>query len=72
MKKLLMQILGWFDNKVKENEYQAKNFPANEIDWPRVIPYLGLHLGLISLFYVGYSFADCGHSTNSDGGRRRP
>ena len=55
MKKLLMQILGWFDNKVKENEYQAKNFPAKEIDWPRVIPYLGLHFGLISLFYVGYS-----------------
>ncbi len=55
MKKFLKHFLSWFDNKIKENEYTNKNFRVKEIDWLRVIPYLGLHLGLISLFFVGYS-----------------
>lgn len=55
MKKILLYFLSWFDNQIKENEYSNKNFHAKEIDWPRVIPYIGLHIGLVFIFFVGYS-----------------
>ena len=41
------------ENQIKENEYSNKNFHAKEIDWPRVIPYIGLHIGLVFIFFVG-------------------
>ena len=55
MKKILLYFLSWFDNQIKENEYSNKNYHAKEFEWPRVIPYIGLHIGLVFIFFVGYS-----------------
>ena len=53
--KLLNFFFSWFDNRIKEREYQSKKINAQDIDWLRVIPYIGLHIAVISLFFVGYS-----------------
>lgn len=55
MKLFLKLFLGWFDNSIKEEEYRNKTFKSNEVDWIRAIPYLALHISLISIFFVGYS-----------------
>ena len=55
MKSFLKLCLGWFDNSIKEEEYRNKTFKSNEVDWIRAIPYLALHISLISIFFVGYS-----------------
>ncbi|MBL6729050.1 MAG: acyl-CoA desaturase, partial [Methylophilaceae bacterium] len=55
MKLFLKLCLGWFDNSIKEEEYRNKTFKSNEVDWIRAIPYLALHISLISIFFVGYS-----------------
>ena len=53
--KLLNFFFSWFDNRIKEREDQSKKINAQDIDWLRVIPYIGLHIAVISLFFVGYS-----------------
>ena len=56
-KHLIRYFVGWFDNRVVETKYLNINLHGKEIDWARVIPYIIIHLSLISLFFVGVSKA---------------
>jgi stearoyl-CoA desaturase (delta-9 desaturase) len=50
-------ILSWFDNEVAST---LRDTETHRIDWWRVIPFVGLHLACLSLFWVGWSwFAVC-------------
>lgn len=49
---LLMQIMGWLDNE----RYQPPASATHEtIDWWRVLPFVALHIALLSLIVVGWS-----------------
>jgi len=48
-------VMSWFDNRVVEAKYLNVELHGKEIDWARVIPYIIIHLSLISLFFVGVS-----------------
>lgn len=54
----LKKIISWFDNQavqVEEAVACAKNKWAN-IDWLRVIPFVLLHMGCLTVFWVGFSW----------------
>jgi len=55
IKRLIRFVISWFDNKVIEAKYLNIDLHGKEIDWARVIPYLIIHLSLISLFFVDVS-----------------
>ena len=55
IKPSLKYFLGWFDNKIVENKYLNINLHGKEIDWARVIPYIVIHLSVISIFFVDFS-----------------
>lgn len=49
---LLWRLVGWLDN----HRYQPPlNASAESIDWWRVLPFVCLHVALISLWWVGWS-----------------
>jgi stearoyl-CoA desaturase (Delta-9 desaturase) len=49
---LLWRLIGWLDNQ----RYQPPASAHEEsIDWWRVLPFVGLHLALIALYWVGWS-----------------
>ena len=49
---LLGRLVGWLDNqRYKPPAYAS----AESIDWWRVVPFVALHLALVSLFWVGWS-----------------
>ena len=48
-------VMSWFDNRIVEAKYLNIELHGKEIDWARVIPYIIIHLSLISLFFVGVS-----------------
>lgn len=54
MKKILFQITRWFDNEVKETSAEITDEHA--VDWWRVVPFILLHLSVVSLFWVGASW----------------
>jgi stearoyl-CoA desaturase (delta-9 desaturase) len=48
--------LNWFDNDALTARSAANGHkPGREIDWTRVLPFLGLHLGCFAVFLVGAS-----------------
>jgi stearoyl-CoA desaturase (Delta-9 desaturase) len=51
--KLFKFLFSWFDNEVASNSGDTQ---AHQIDWWRVIPFVGLHLACLSLFWVGWSW----------------
>ena len=55
IKPSLKYILGWFDNQIVENKYLNIDLHGKEIDWARVIPYIIIHLSIISIFFVDFS-----------------
>ena len=55
IKWILKLIISWFDNRVVEAKYLNIDLHGKEIDWARVIPYIIIHLSLISLLFVGVS-----------------
>ena len=49
-------LFGWLDN----SHYDANTTAAeNQIDWPRVIPFVCLHLACFAIIYVGFSWFAC-------------
>ena len=49
-------IINWFDNDaVIEQSASASPASGREIDWARVLPFLGLHLGCFAVLIVGAS-----------------
>lgn len=49
---LLWRLIGWLDN----HRYQPpETASAESIDWWRVLPFVALHIGLVSLYWVGWS-----------------
>lgn len=55
---MFRKIISWFDNhavQVEEAVASAKNKWAN-IDWLRVIPFVLLHMGCLTVFWVGFSW----------------
>ncbi|MDC0182598.1 acyl-CoA desaturase [Nitrosomonadales bacterium] len=55
IKPSLKFILGWFDNQIVENKYLNIDLHGKEIDWARVIPYIIIHLSIVSIFFVDFS-----------------
>jgi stearoyl-CoA desaturase (Delta-9 desaturase) len=50
---LRIALFGWLDN----SHYDANTTAAeNQIDWPRVIPFVALHLACFGIIYVGFSW----------------
>jgi stearoyl-CoA desaturase (Delta-9 desaturase) len=50
---LRVSILGWLDNThYSDNSALAEN----QIDWPRVIPFVCLHLACFAIIFVGFSW----------------
>ena len=53
---LRIALFGWLDN----SHYDANTTAAeNQIDWPRVIPFVCLHLACFAIIYVGFSWFAC-------------
>jgi stearoyl-CoA desaturase (delta-9 desaturase) len=48
-----MSIASWFDNAVAAAV--ASSDQPRKIDWPRQLPFIGLHLGCLAVFWVGTS-----------------
>ncbi|GAB3039287.1 MULTISPECIES: fatty acid desaturase [Oleiagrimonas] len=42
----------WFDTGAQVDEHDAN---ADRIDWARVVPFIGMHLACLGVFYVGVS-----------------
>lgn len=53
---MLTRLVHWFDNEAvhAEGDFSA-NVAWNEVDWPRVIPFILLHLACFAVFWVGIS-----------------
>ena len=50
---LRVALFGWLDN----SHYDMNtNVAENQIDWPRVIPFVSLHLACFGIIYVGFSW----------------
>jgi stearoyl-CoA desaturase (delta-9 desaturase) len=45
----------WFDNDAGAGDYSGAAASARRIDWPRVVPFLALHLACAAVFIVGTS-----------------
>ena len=52
--RLMTALRRWFDNAASD---PAATGEASIIDWPRVIPFIGLHLGCLAVLWVGWSAA---------------
>ena len=48
-------LLTWFDNDVALAA--ADGVPARGVDWPRMLPFVALHLGCFAVIWVGFSTA---------------
>ena len=46
-------LLTWFDNDAAA--VQADDVPARGIDWPRMLPFVAMHLGCFAVIWVGMS-----------------
>jgi len=60
---MFKKIIKWFDNEatIKDANTLHADFdtqPSNwsEIDWVRVVPFIGIHLACFSVFWVGFSW----------------
>ena len=54
MKKIIFKLTRWFDNEAVNNA-NTKNVDKHTVDWWRVVPFILLHLSVISLLWVGFS-----------------
>ena len=61
LKSLFVSIVGWLDNsRYASNTSVVEHAAAdNQIDWPRVIPFVCLHLACFGIIYVGFSWFAC-------------
>ena len=50
---LVLSVLQWFDSHSKHA--RAPGSQKKEVDWLRVLPFLGMHLGCLGIFWVGWS-----------------
>ena len=50
---LCISLFGWLDNS---HYVENTNSADNQIDWPRVIPFVMLHLACFGIIYVGFSW----------------
>ena len=50
---LRISLFGWLDNS---HYVENTNSANNQIDWPRVIPFVMLHLACFGIIYVGFSW----------------
>ncbi len=53
--RLWRSIVCWFDNAAGSPEIAAEQPHARRIDWPRLAPFIGLHLGCLAVLWVGAS-----------------
>ena len=62
MKHFLIKLISWFDNDAVKHDVKAGEQDGNspdsiyKVDWYRVIPFILLHLSVISLIWVGTSW----------------
>ena len=52
----LQSLARWFDNEAGAVEHAATGPRAREIDWPRVLPFMALHLACAAVVFVGASW----------------
>ena len=55
---MFKKIIHWFDNNAVEIEGDVITPEADwrQIDWARVIPFVGIHLACLGVFWVGFSW----------------
>lgn len=51
----MRSLLAWFDNNSVNEPSPPNGKPARHIDWLRVLPFIGLHLGCLAAFWTGVS-----------------
>ncbi len=61
MKHFLIKLTSWFDNDAIQHNNEASNkddtlISTYKVDWWRVVPFILLHLSVISLIWVGTSW----------------
>ncbi|WP_455211367.1 acyl-CoA desaturase [Kaarinaea lacus] len=45
----------WLDTGANSSNSAADGADAKQVDWPRVIPFVGIHLGCVGVLWVGWS-----------------
>lgn len=50
MKSILSTIVNWFD------AYSPKQSDSQSVDWMRILPFIGIHLGCFAVLWVGFSY----------------
>jgi len=53
LKSITASLLQWFDTQ--HNENKARTHQPKQIDWVRVVPFIGVHLACLGIFWVGFS-----------------
>jgi len=53
LRRAWIAFLRWFDTRTGEDEAA----PSESIDWVRVLPFLGMHVACLGVFWVGFSWA---------------
>ena len=48
-------ILGWIDNSAYSEVEKQHARGNSSIDWVRIVPFIGLHVACLSVFFVGWS-----------------
>ena len=55
MVKALRAVASWFDSSATDVSVPVDAAEAGRIDWLRTLPYLGMHLACLGVFWVGWS-----------------
>ena len=55
MVKALRAVASWFDSSAADVSVPVDAAEAGRIDWLRTLPYLGMHLACLGVFWVGWS-----------------
>ena len=59
VKTWLTALAGWFDTSHYASANTTQTQQKNHIDWPRVIPFVLLHLACFGIIFVGFSWFAC-------------
>ncbi|MFO6421063.1 acyl-CoA desaturase [Hylemonella sp. W303a] len=51
----MRSLLAWFDNQSVTESLPTAGAPGRHVDWLRVLPFIGLHLGCVAVFWTGVS-----------------
>ncbi|MEM9801858.1 MAG: acyl-CoA desaturase [Planctomycetota bacterium] len=60
LKRSSLAVVRWFDSWAEESDASSDGQEKTSIDWGRVIPFIALHLSVLFVFVVGWSWIAVG------------